>query len=384
MLVTPKYVSLDTATLGRLAKDFWSGREQRRSEARHFIDELSELNVCIILSLTHLRELFRRECDQIVRDRFAFLARLPMIAWPRPYDRSWFTGAMTDIGAAELHSFVHDGVRGLAAIRDRVRENIWETGVGSDMFVADNEVWEPFIHQCRESLEKDRYVVSFSRTDPSGVNGRTIGEIKQEILVAPTDLDQCARRLAGDLAKQVRSSGDKNIKDVDQQALDFAIQTRNRVRAMLDRGEEFTSQVCEHFGVPECLANDDMTLGELGELGTLTEKLNVIGRNLRPPVEVNLLDVPPESLPMLTFDRALHQIQQSADRVAGSDLGDASLACLSMYADATEVDKRTAEYLNRVQRSGSPITHLIGPLFKTTEPSMLLPRIREALEESGR
>ena len=87
---------------------------------------------------------------------------------------------------------------------------------------------------------------------------------------------------------------------------------------------------------------------------------------------------------MLTFDRSLHQIQQSADRVAGSDLGDTSLACLSMYADATEVDKRTAEYLNRVQRNGSPISDLIGPVFKTTEPAMMLLRIREALEETGR
>lgn len=379
MIVQPKYISLDTATLGRLAKDFWSEHEQSRIASRQFIDELTEMNVCIILSFTHLRELFRHERDEIVRDRFAFLARLPLIAWPRPYDKSWFTGAMTDIGAAELHSFVHDGVRGLAAIRDKVRECFWETGVGSDMFVADNEVWEPFIQQCRESLEKDRYVVSFSRTDPSGVNDRTLAEIKQEILVAPTDLDQRARRLAGDLAKQVRLSGDKNIKDVDQHAADFALQTRNRVRSMLDSGDDLTLQVCKRFGVPECLAKDSMTIGELGELGTLTEKLKVLGRNLRPPVEVNLLDVPPESLPMLTFDRTLHQIQQSAERVAGSDLGDASLACLSMYADATEVDKRTAEYLNRIRRSGSPISDLIGPVFKTTEPVMLLPRIRDAL-----
>lgn len=384
MIVQPKYISLDSATLGRLAKDFWSEHDQKRREARQFIDEMSELNICIIFSLTHLRELFRHECDEIVRDRFTFLARLPLIAWPRPYNRSWFTGAMTDIGAAELHSFVYDGVRGLTSIRDRVRESLWETGVGDDMFVVDNEVWEPFIQQCRESLEKDRYIVSFSRNDPSGVNGRTIGEIKQELLVAPTDLDQRARRLASDLAKQVRSSGDKNIKDVDRQASEFAIQTRNRVRSMLDRGEDLTLQVCKLFGVPECLANDDMTLGKLGELGTLTEELKVLGRNLRPPVEVNLLDVPYESLPMLTFDRALHQIQQSADRVAGSDLGDASLASLSMYADATEVDKRTAEYLNRIRCSGSPISDLIGPVFKTTDPSMMLPRIREALEESAR
>lgn len=384
MIVQPEYVSLDTATLGRLTKDFWSEHKQRRSEARKFIDELTEMNVCIILSFTHLQELFRHERDEIVRDRFAFLARLPLIAWPRPYNKSWFTGAMTDIGAAELHSFVHDGVRGLASIRDQVRESFWETGVGSDLFVADNEVWEPFIEQCRESLEKDRYVVSFSRTDPSGVNGRTIGEIKQEILVAPTNLDQRARRLAGDLTKQVRSSGDKNVKDLDRHAIDFAIQTRDRVRSMLARGDDFTFQVCKQFGVPECLASDGMTIGELGELGTLTEKLKILGQNLRPPVDVDLLDVPPGSLPMLTFDRSLHQIQQSADRVAGSDLGDTSLACLSMYADATEVDKRTAEYLNRVQRNGSPISDLIGPVFKTTEPAMMLLRIREALEETGR
>ncbi len=383
MIIQPKFVSLDTATLGRLAKDFSSESEQKRTETWQFVEELTEMNVFIILSLTHLRELFRHERDEVVRNRFAFLARLPLIAWPRPYNKAWFIGAMTDIGAAELHAFVHDGARGLVSIRDQVRESLWETGVGSDMFVAENEVWEPFFEQCRQSLEKDRYVVSFSKTNPSSVNMRTIGEMKAEMLVAPTDLDQRVQRLADDLAKQVRSSGDKKLKEVDWLALAFATDTRNCVQAMLATREDLTDQVCKKFGVPESMVNDDMTIGELGELGTLTEKLKILARNLTPSVEVELTDVPPQSLPMLTFDRALHQLQQSADRVAGSDLGDASLACLSMYADAIEVDKRTAEYLNQISRSSSSISQLIGPFFKTTEPPQSLPRIREALRETA-
>lgn len=382
MIVQPKYVSLDTATLGRLARDFWSESPQSREDARQFIEKLTELNAYIILSFTHLQELFRHERDEVVRDRFAFLARLPMIAWPRPYNNAWFTGAMTDMGAAELHAFVHDGVRGLVSIRDRVRENLWETGVGSDMFVAENEVWEPFFDQCRLSTEKDRYVASFSRTNPSDVNERTIAQMKAEMHLAPMDLDQRVRRLAVDLANQVRSSGDEKLNNVDRHAFAFAEGTRNRVQAMLATGQDFTEQVCKKFGVPESMINNGMTVGELGELGILAEKLKTIGRSLSPSVEVDLTDVPPQSLPILTFDRALHRIQQSAARVAGSDLGDASLAYLSLYADATEVDKRTAEYLKRIGRSNSPIGQLIGPIFKTTDPAQLLLRIRTALGKS--
>jgi len=70
------------------------------------------------------------------------------------------------------------------------------------------------------------------------------------------------------------------------------------------------------------LIRDDMTLGELGDLNTLNGKLQILARGIPLEIEVDLLNVPPGSLPSLTLEDGLRQFQRRAERVSGSDLGD--------------------------------------------------------------
>lgn len=376
----PKYVSLDTATLGRLSKDLSSREKANRQEARRFVDQMSALNCFLVITFTHLCELFRHSEDQTVRGRFRFLEWLPMVAWPRPYDRSWFVGSIVEIGRRELHAFVHDGARGALAVRNAARSDLWETGVGQDIFRDNDEFWLPLIHHMRQTTEHDRYIASFSTTDPQKVSQMRIDEARRDLLIPAEELPHRTSRLARHLAQQVARRGDKRLDRVPERAVNFAIETRERVQTILTSGEDFVLQICKQHGIPESLVSDEMTVGNLGELGVLSGKLETFARGLNPPADVNLSTVPPGSLPTLTFDRMLLEIQQKANRVSGSDLSDGHLAALSMYADVIEVDRRTYEYVSQIRRQSPDLDKTIGAVVKSSDYRQLIRSITCALQ----
>ncbi len=107
--------------------------------------------------------------------------------------------------------------------------------------------------------------------------------------------------------------------------------------------------------------------------------MNALALKINPSVPVDLESVPPGSLPTLTFDRALIALQQQAVRVSGSDMGDCQLSALSLYADVTEVDRRTYAYLERVCRQHTSLGTLIRPLVKTGSYEQLLAEIKNRI-----
>jgi hypothetical protein len=78
-------------------------------------------------------------------------------------------------------------------------------------------------------------------------------------------------------------------------------------------------------------------------------------------------DVPPDSLPSYVLQQKLASVQQKADRVSGSDLGDRYLAPLALYADAVEVDKRTLEFLRQVTRAEPRLASLTTRFFRSSD-----------------
>ncbi|XZE53982.1 hypothetical protein SH139x_005760 [Planctomycetaceae bacterium SH139] len=331
-----------------------------------FVDDLAVANCYLIISFSHLCELLRHQNDDLVYHRLRFLGRLPLIAWPRPYDRSWFVGSTADIGRRELHHYVHQGIRGLKLIRDSARNDFWETGYGGDMFPQCDDFWNLLIGKVRESLGHDRYVASFARTVHPEISKLTIGEARRIKRFSNSELPVRVNQLATQLESQVLLTGDKSLRNVHELAIAFAEETRARAKILLANDENIVSQVCKQAGVPEALLRDDMTICDLGELAVLAGKLRVLASGLVPAEDVDLATVPPGSLPTITMDRTLIALQQKAHRTSGSDLGDGQLAALSMYADVTEVDKRTLQYMTQIRQKHVQLSPLIGSLMKTS------------------
>jgi hypothetical protein len=70
MIAKPLYVALDTSILGKIAADFWSSSIALQANARHFVSELTNRGVYVVLSSTHVAELFRHRNIDVVRDRY--------------------------------------------------------------------------------------------------------------------------------------------------------------------------------------------------------------------------------------------------------------------------------------------------------------------------
>src|SRR5687768_2993576 len=99
---TPKFVALDSATLGKIARDHWSGDAGKHAKAQTLFAQLRDASVYVVLSYTHVCELLRHDDVSIAKERVAWLGTLPMVAWIRPYSGHWWVGGMADIALREL------------------------------------------------------------------------------------------------------------------------------------------------------------------------------------------------------------------------------------------------------------------------------------------
>jgi hypothetical protein len=377
-LFRPHLLVLDSATLGNVSRDYWNTSEVLRNKARTFVGRLRDRGVYVTFTFTHVLELLRHQNESVVHDRLSFLRALPFIAWLRPYGRDWFPGSAADLFARELHAFVHVAKRDWRSIVDNVRMDLWETGVGSEMFVDDDDLWSAFRKKAQHQQRHERYIASVARTDPGNVSHLTVAQVKQ--LPARPKLERAsyARRFVATMKAQLEQHGDRRLEDPQEAAATFANDTFDRIELFEAAGGDPIQRLLESRGVPTGLVTDTMTVADIGQLAVYIKQLAILSKVLQPRVTVTIHDVPPETLPSYVIERRLAAAQLNAARVSGSDLGDGQIAPLVLYADGVEVDKRTCEYLTQVKRNCPAVAGLMGHFFRSGDYSEIPERCGSA------
>jgi hypothetical protein len=370
-IAIPKLVVLDSATLGKVSRDYWDQDASLRGKARSFIKRLQDLGVFVTFTLTHVSELLRHGDEQVVRDRLRFLRSIPLIAWLRPYDRGWFPGGIPDLLSRELHSVVHGSARNWGEIVDAVRPELWETGMGSEMFVEDDNLWSNIQRESKCQHEIEKYVVSVDRTDPSQTRDLKFSDILHLPIRPREERDAYMHRFAQEMQRQLDCHGDKRFDCSHNVAIDFANNTLQDIEAIDEMDGNLKQKFLEYRDVPIELVSPEMTVGELGELAVYAKRLKLISKSLHPPIELTMKDVPQDTLPSYALERKLASIQRKAERVSGSDLGDRHIAPLIFYTDAIEVDKRTCEFLSQVRRNEPKLASLMGRFFPSSDYSQI-------------
>ena len=370
-LAIPKMVVLDSATLGKVSRDYWSQNANSRDKARSFITRLQHLGVFIAFTLTHIIELLRHGDEQVVRDRLRFLRSIPLIAWLRPYDRSRLPGCIEDLLLRELHVVAHSSARNWREIVDEVRMDLWKTGIGSEMFVEDDELWATIKREADRLHEKEKYTASMARTDPGQISDVKLSEVLRLPIRPKEERGAYMRRFAKEMQRQLDQHGDKRLDCSHDVAIDFANRTLQDIKAIDEMGGNPIQRLLESVDVPLELVSPEMTCGELGELAVYAKRLKMISKSLRPLIELTMRDVPQDTLPSYVLERKLASIQKKAERVSGSDLGDRHIAPLIFYTDGIEVDKRTCEFLNQVRRNEPKLDSLMGRFFPSSNYSQI-------------
>jgi len=370
-LAIPKILVLDSATIGKVSKDYWDSNIFLRNKARTFINRLQYLSVFVTFTATHLIELFRYGDEQVVQARLRFLRRIPLIAWLRSYDNSQLPGGIPDLLLRELHVVVHSKIREWREIVDAVRPELWEMGIGSKTFLDNDEFLSDIKRWSHHLLEKEIYTESIARTDPGQMSDVKLCEVLRLPLRAKEERDAYIDRFAQELQKQLEQHGDERFDNPQKAAIDFANSTLQDVKAVDEIGGNPIQILLKSVDVPLELLYPEMTCREFGELAIYANRLKKISKSLCPPIELTINDIPPDTLPSYVLERKLALIQRKAERVSGSNMGDRHITPLIFYSYGVEVDKRTYELLNQVRRKEPKLASLMGKFFPSSDYSQI-------------
>lgn len=364
-LAVPKFVVLDSSTLGKISRDYWCQDRTRREKAQRFVNRLTERGIYLAFRHTHILELLQHNSDEIVRDRLRFLRGIPLIAWLRPYDRSWFPGSLPDLLTRELHAFVHCSAPNWRDIVADVRPDLWETGVGSEMFVENDQLWSAVRAEAMDQHERDKKIASLSRTDAGGINHLKIRELLGIPNRPKNERTAYMQGFAREMKRQMERHGDKRFKASGNAAVVFAKARLKDIEDIEATGGDTILRLLESRNIPLELVDLEMTVDDIGELAIYERQLKLVADKLEPHAKLTMRDVPPETLPSYVIERRLRSIQQKAERISGSNFGDGHIAPLVLYADAVEVDKRTFEFLNQIRRADTKFDSLVGRYFRS-------------------
>jgi hypothetical protein len=354
------------------------GTSQSAARATAVIARMKDEGIYVGLAFTHVAELIRHHDSQLARDRLVFLRSLPMIAWVRPYDRNWFPGAIPDVLCRELHAVVHGSAKDWRDIVTTVRDDLWETGTGADLFLENDRLWAAIRSEAQHQHEREKYIASIARTDPGQLTHLKLSELAKMTQRPALEQPAYMRRFVREMTEQLQLHGDLRLPSV-AAATAFAGGTVKNCTEIRQMGGDPVYDVIKRAGIPLEFVNPNMTLAEIGELGVYVRQLKIVSDKLRPFVSVTIRDVPPRTLPTYAFERKIRSLQQKADRVSGSDLGDGQLASLLFYADAVEVDKRTLDIVSRIQRADSRFATLMGKCFRSSDYAQVPQRIQRVV-----
>ena len=314
-----------------------------------------------------MAEVFRHGNQEIFRERLEFLRNIQLIAWLRPYSRTWFPGGIPDLFTRELHAVVHHSAHGWGEIIQKVRQDLWETGVGSDIF-NDSDPFGMLIRaEAKRQHEHDMYVASVARAHPVGINDLKLRDLLKLPQRPKVERIDYVKRFTKEMEGQLNEHGDKRLGRTDKIASSWAHDTLDHVQAIDGLGGNPILSTYKSLGIPVDVLDPEMTIGEIGELVIYATRLKAAGAKLNPPVEVGIKAVPIGTLPSYVLERKLASFQGKADRVSGSDFGDSYIAPLIFYSDGVEVDKRTFHYLENIRRSDPNLADLMRPFFRSTD-----------------
>lgn len=376
ILIKPVLVALDASTLGIVSRDFWCDDGLLRDKSRKFIKDLTQKGIYLSFCHSLIEEILRHGNDHLVRDRLRFLGTLPMIAWVKPYDEEWYIGSSIDICAKELDAFLQCPKPEWRQITNTVRDSFWQTGTGNDMFGRHQEdFWLRMREEYLKHADDARRCVSVTRVQ-HGLSDMTLEETYKATPRPLNEYGDFSRQLMTSMYHQIRKHGDKRWNDgVSQFIREFTESTIDEAKALSRNLEKFVLELADQEGIPHECIHPQMTVSEFGDIIVYAKRLKLFQKRIRHSSRFSVADVPIDSLPSYAFNRRLSAIQQKAERVSGSDMGDTENACLSLYCNKVQVDKRTIEYIRQVAQVDGEIESLTKEKFFKFTDYPLIPQI---------
>lgn len=373
-ILIPRLLALDSATLGKLAADYFHESDHRRNSAREFLSALKHQGLILSISFEHLAELLRHQNDDTVVQRLMFLQQLEMLAWVKPTQETLLPGSCLDIDLLEVRCVVEQQKPDHQAVVDSVRQTLWQVGGGGDLIGQIDTFWDVMREAARWLGRDSKKTASIARSDPGSVRNCKLREIDGQPLKSLGQYQQAIKSLSADMTTQITQHGDKKLSDADAVARNFYEEIQFDMGRLSSASGDALTTILSFFGMSREDVTLDMTIGEVSDLWHFRQHLKLLQRRNMQGQPFGPKDVLPEQLPSWTFRHQLSRAQNMANRVEGSNLIDTRLAGLALYTEFVEVDKRTAEYLRQLKRR-----HSTGDLLNLTFRCSNYPRVIDAI-----
>jgi hypothetical protein len=361
-LIQPILLSLDSSTLGNLARDRGSNREADR------VTELLNSGIVLpFLSFHHLLEL-NQHANASIRDRRTrYLESLKLVAFHKTSDESPNVGDIIDLQSAEAMTLLQEPDLTLNGVVAKTQSKI-TSGVcsGHELVMTNREFWDllrslGFVEHLEEKAANVESLASAASLNPKARLPKP-GEYRPRSKV---DALKVFSVMLSRLTSELKDRGDRRIQDPQTIAMEFLRQVYREGAHIWesDSADPFLDAVLRNIPLDPSRLPRNATIEDLGYEAIFFTKLSVLDERLGLPERSAYSVIRQEMLPTWRIWRGLDRVMDGP-KAAGSNMSDRYLACYTPYVGWLQTDKRVEEFFRQAGRNDQFLKPLVPKIFR--------------------
>lgn len=360
-LQDPFLVQIDSFALNDISRDYFHVDSTKKQKAYNFIYEFYKRGAIPIITWHHIEEMLSHKNDEVSSRSIAFILALPFIAVLKS-DIECFIGSIVDINKEEIQTITMcENEIEIGLIIQETCSNIYK-------FCSGASIIDPLIPNMGtirqvvlSKAHKNKEIASISRAKSLKPHYKhKLSDIRnmKNYTYSEEATNAILYNMKSKLTKEIKEQGDKKISSdsVDKIATDFIADIKiDSTKVNIPMIE----MICKSSGLSKEEFEKVKSWEDLECVPIFKARLESIAEEFPESQKDKIINLKEEYCPTWLLWKEIYKIRVKAERASGSDITDAFLAGLSLYADLTIVDKRTHEYLTQIKRKDIAISEYI-------------------------
>jgi hypothetical protein len=349
----PKFVALDTSTLGNLARDCESSLD-----AREVVAVLNSGECVPYLTWHHIQELIQHADLSVYKQRLTFLRSLQFIAFAKGHYDPNSAGTIIDLRDFEIGAAL-EGCPASDAVENVRRSAISGFTSGREFCRNNLQAWEDYRTLLSEDLlRRQGEIASLTRFPPKDPKMRIPKPNEGYSLMTFEEAQSYFEKATQELEAALSHRGDKRLRDPAKIAKDMMAETFRDSMPLFEGGGDPTDKILRMFDVDPARLPKNARVEDAGYEAVFVKSLTIHAARLKVDYRVLRERLRQEQLPSWIVWRELDRRLGQLPKASASDMNDVTIAAFGLYVDHIEVDKRVAELVR--QASGQKLLDLLN------------------------
>ena len=376
-IIAPKFVMLDTATLGNVAA------EPTALLSKELLAILRTGDWLPYLTWHHLEELISHGNENVFRSRVDLLSRLPHVAYlqldgHRP--NKPYLASVVDLRAYEIRFLAaHPGAAHQDVI-DAVWPFIRGGFVSGEQFVlANRDWWHIYRRDYAEAtrLRKEQ-VANLTHFSPMNPKERLPPEGQHETFLSDEASARLRERMAVTLAASLAQRGDVRHLNPSALAEDFAAEVFNMSSQLRSAGPCLTDAWLHRAGVFRDRLPPSPTVEDMEYEAAFVQQMHVITDGFSGSQVQSAARLRKEQIPSWVVWEQVDRRMKQLPRAEIGNVNDKHIVGFGLFVDVLNVDKRVAECLRQAAGHHAIIAQIYRRVLVGRGLSGLIERLKSS------